>query len=230
MKKSLLLEYFAFISFVGFSQNIVSYTNLFDSHTLLYCYSPKTTNSHPKETIPIAADIPFTDYSNYSAYGTGSMPIYNANSDKILRQPILIDDGFDPKNNRKYKTNVESNEPYCVHSIGLFWNFSLVLGITYKYRLTQHLSLATNFAPKSLITGKVRHDKVSHIMLALIELSEKVLYQFPFTNTKKYNCQWLFGGGINSAVQPFFPIVWEIGVNSFVDIEFISLKKHYHYK
>ena len=53
MKKGLLLGYYAFISFVGFSQNIVSYTNLFDSHTLLYCYSPKTTNSHPKETIPI---------------------------------------------------------------------------------------------------------------------------------------------------------------------------------
>ena len=53
MKKGLLLGYFAFISFVGFSQNIVSYTNLFDSHTLLYCYSSKATNSHPKETIPI---------------------------------------------------------------------------------------------------------------------------------------------------------------------------------
>lgn len=84
---------------------------ILDSYSFLYCYSPKAKNSHPQETITVTADIPFTDYANYSTYGTGCMRVYYANSDKILRKPILILDGFDPKNSRNFETNTEPTEP-----------------------------------------------------------------------------------------------------------------------
>lgn len=105
------------VEYHSVSKHIVSIQLVFEngltlaSYSSLYCYSPKSENSHPEETITVIADIPFTDYSNHTAYGTGSMRIYYANSDRILRKPILILDGFDPKNNRKFETNTEPDEP-----------------------------------------------------------------------------------------------------------------------
>lgn len=37
---------------------------------------------------------------------SGNMRIYFAQSDKILRKPVLIVDGFDPENNRQFETNL----------------------------------------------------------------------------------------------------------------------------
>lgn len=81
-----------------------------DSYSSVYCHPPKSANSHPKETITVISDIPFMDYSGFTANGTGSMRIYYANSDKILRKPILILDGFDPANKRKFETNIDIDE------------------------------------------------------------------------------------------------------------------------
>jgi hypothetical protein len=47
---------------------------------------------------------PFTDYDGKTAKDTGNVWVYYANTDKKLRKPILIVDGFDPGNVRQHES------------------------------------------------------------------------------------------------------------------------------
>jgi hypothetical protein len=107
------------------------------------------------------------------------------------------------------------------HSLGIINGYSLLPGVTYKYSSSQHFSLETDLNPKILITGRLLSEKANHIIMYMIELSENFLYQQSFAEKNNISYQYLFGGGINGAIQPFSPVVWKFGANAFAGIEFI---------
>ncbi len=115
--------------------------------------------------------------------------------------------------------------PKYKHSIGLINGYSLVPGVTYKYHHSQHYSLEIDFNSKILITGKLLSEKANHIFLAFIELSENALFQHSFAVKGNISYQYVLGGGINGAVQPFSPVIWKIGVNALAGIEFVLLER-----
>ena len=51
---------------------------------------------------------PYNDGGNFET-AQGSMRIYYANADRILRKPVLIADGFDPENNRRFEENMDDD-------------------------------------------------------------------------------------------------------------------------
>lgn len=111
------------------------------------------------------------------------------------------------------------------HSVGLIFGYSILPGITYKYRPTQHFSLETDFNPKLLITGRLLSEKANHIFLYVVELSENALYQHSFAEKNNISYQYIFGGGVNGAVQPFSPVIWKVGANAFAGVEFVFLDR-----
>lgn len=70
--------------------------------------SAKSSNWADTTGFDITAKIAFTNYySGQAPSGSaiGDARIYYSNPDKILRRPVLIVDGFDPENKRKFETN-----------------------------------------------------------------------------------------------------------------------------
>lgn len=72
------------------------------------------TSSHPyTEDLTVSGQIPPTyPYSDGGCFhnSSGNMRIYYAHSDMILRKPVLIVDGFDPVNNRRFDTCYEQGQ------------------------------------------------------------------------------------------------------------------------
>ena len=90
----------------------LSGNRLYDAYSKIVCFQ-KTTNEipYPKEIIPIRAKIPIMDYEGGSSLcATGKMCICYAHSDKLLRKPIVVSDGFDPQNARCFESGEEGKE------------------------------------------------------------------------------------------------------------------------
>ena len=121
----------------------------------------------------------------------------------------------------------KSNEatPAYKHSVGLINGFSLLPGVTYKHCPSQQFSMETDLNPKTLITGRLLSEKANHIVLIMVELSENFLYQHSFAQKNNISYQYVFGGGVSGAMQPFSPLVWKIGVNAFAGFEFVFLDR-----
>ena len=80
------------------------------------------TSSHPyTEDLSIEGEIlpqyPYTDTDNFVT-SQGEMRIYFANADMILRKPVLIVDGFDPLNNRRFDTCYAKGEKSLWDKLG----------------------------------------------------------------------------------------------------------------
>ena len=126
--------------------------------------------------------------------------------------------------NKARSTQMDTTySPKYKHSVGVINGYSILPGITYKYRSSQHFSLETDFNPKLLITGRLLSEKANHIVLYMIELSGNALYQRSFAEKNNISYQYIFGGGVNGAVQPFSPVIWKVGINAFMGIEFVIL-------
>jgi hypothetical protein len=83
---------------------------ILDSYASINCI-PRICISYPKTTYNIQAKIPFRVLEDTTTlYSRGKMCIYYANADKKLRKPVLISDGFDPKNERCFETGGEDNQ------------------------------------------------------------------------------------------------------------------------
>lgn len=117
------------------------------------------------------------------------------------------------------------NDFYTKHSVGLINGFSLLPGVTYKHCPSQQFSMETDLNPKTLITGRLLSEKANHIVLIMVELSENFLYQRSFVQKNNISYQYIFGGGVSGAMQPFSPLVWKIGVNAFAGFEFVFLDR-----
>ena len=142
----------------------------------------------------------------------------------MARGQGMLTDSSASRNALPTKSDTISSPEYK-HSVGLINGYSLVPGVTYKYCISRHFSLETDLYPKLLITGKLLSEKANHIFLPLIELSENALFQNLFAVKGNVSYQYVFGGGINGALQPFFPVIWKIGINAFVGIEFSFLDR-----
>ena len=59
---------------------------------------------------PITAKIDIPVYGSSSGFNKGHVWIYYAKNDRKLRKPILIVDGFDPENPRKFESHKKENE------------------------------------------------------------------------------------------------------------------------
>ncbi len=79
-------------------------------------------SSHPyTEDLTIEGEFlpqyPYADTDNYMT-SQGKMRIYFANADMILRKPVLIVDGFDPLNNRRFDTCYAKGEKSLWDKLG----------------------------------------------------------------------------------------------------------------
>lgn len=95
-------------SYVVSVQAVMDDNTVFYSFSYVFCQPLKPENKHLYADYYITAQIPFTDYSGKTKYGKGTMRIYFSNSDYQLRKPLLIIDGFDPTNTRKFDYNTDS--------------------------------------------------------------------------------------------------------------------------
>ena len=75
-------------------------------------------NNRMQKDIPFIGHDIYTDYDKKTDHNTGNVWVYYANTDKILRKPILIVDGFDPGNVRQHEKHTgESVGGVCGKSI-----------------------------------------------------------------------------------------------------------------
>jgi len=94
------------------------------SHTNLYINNPNRNEGSScyefTEDFSVSgAPFPYNPYpESFSSLSVGDVRIYYANEDKQLRKPILIVDGFDPLNNRRFDTCVASEETSLLGKIG----------------------------------------------------------------------------------------------------------------
>ena len=85
---------------------------IYDAYSKIVCFQ-KTAYMipYPKDIIPLRAKIPFMDYEgDTSLCATGKMYICYAHSDKLLRKPLIISDGFDPQNTRGFESGEDGKE------------------------------------------------------------------------------------------------------------------------
>ena len=94
------------------------------SHTKLYINNPNRNEGSScyefTEDFSVSgAPFPYNPYpESFSSFSVGAVRVYYANEDKQLRKPVLIVDGFDPLNNRRFDTCVATEETSLWEKLG----------------------------------------------------------------------------------------------------------------
>ncbi|MDR2927183.1 MAG: hypothetical protein LBV41_03110, partial [Cytophagaceae bacterium] len=97
-----------FVATYSNGQTFTAYATIYYD-TVLRSAKGNTSGWAYTEEDDITAKIAFTNYYSGQApsgnYAQGYIRIYYANSDRKLRKPVLIVDGFDPENERQFETH-----------------------------------------------------------------------------------------------------------------------------
>ena len=215
---------------------------VYDAYSKIVCFQ-KTANEipYPKDIIPIRAKIPFMDYEgDTSLCATGKMYICYAHSDKLLRKPLIISDGFDPQNTRGFESGEDGkeslwnmlayNNKHLGDSLISVYGYDIVFvdyddGGEYIERNAMVFVAAIDTLNKMLrqnqsqeqiiVVGPSMGGPVTHYALSYIEKNPSAT-----TNFGNHNCRlWIAfdspqqGANINLGAQAFMYFFGSVGNN-----------------
>lgn len=98
------------ISYLDYGDKIITIKVITSTNDTVTCRSKINLLYIPKSTHTITEFETFSYEPFESIYGKGEVRIYHSTSDKVLRKPILIVDGFDPGDKRKFDYDEVENK------------------------------------------------------------------------------------------------------------------------